>query len=525
MMVAPHAVRSHASQHLDKVIPVTSLFLDSSQKPERKSRGTRRAVCDLAALPLTVAVVGIALWCGAPARVKAQDSVSADVGAEALVDDSVLVDNGVQQSDPSVAQSIAVDRKTSDPSIADRLKDIYQATGWFDTIEVDVNGGVVFLQGVVDSQAHRTWAEATAMNTVDVVAVVNRLSVRGPSVWNFAPAIESMQQLGRDIMFLLPLLIIATVIVIVAIFVARVAGGIAQHASRRRVPSPLLRQVIGNVTMTLIAIVGVYIALRVSGLTRLAVTLLGGTGLVGLALGFAFRDIAENYLASILISLNHPFRVGDLIEVDGSKGFVRKVTTRGTVLNTLEGNQIQIPNSTVFKSKILNFTATPLLRLQFNVGIGFDDPVATAQAILMETLVKHPAVNNDPPPLVLVDTLGSATVNLQCLYWIDQTRHSPLKVGSSVIRLAKDALVVGGVSMPDEAREVIFPNGVPIRKLDSHQAQSKTEQRIESTDAVRPPVEAPERSAGEGDFSNEQSEVMRVTDDDETIRNEVNLIE
>ena len=129
-----------------------------------------------------------------------------------------------------------------------------------------------------------------------------------------------------------------------------------------------------------------HIALRVSGLTRLATTLLGGTGLIGLAIGFAFRDIAENFLASILLSLNHPFGVGDLIEVDGTIGYVRKVTTRATILATFEGNQVQIPNSTIYKGKITNYSATPLCRLSFGVGIGFVDSAQHAQELIMKVL-------------------------------------------------------------------------------------------------------------------------------------------
>ena len=82
--------------------------------------------------------------------------------------------------------------------------------------------------------------------------------------------------------------------------------------------------------------------------------------LIGLALGFAFRDIAENFLSSLLMSIHAPFRVGDLIEVDSTTGFVRKVTPRATVLATFDGSQVQIPNSTIYKGKIVNFTATPL---------------------------------------------------------------------------------------------------------------------------------------------------------------------
>src|SRR5690606_37970753 len=134
---------------------------------------------------------------------------------------------------------------------------------------------------------------------------------------------------------------------------------------------------------------GLYLVLKVSGLTRLAVTVLGGTGLMGLVLGFAFRDIAENFLASILISMQNPFASGDLIEVAGHTGFVQSVNTRSTLLITLEGNHVQIPNATIYKETITNFTAIPNARFDFLVGIGYDDSLTLAQSVALQVLLDH----------------------------------------------------------------------------------------------------------------------------------------
>ncbi|MDV6032373.1 MAG: mechanosensitive ion channel [Phycisphaera sp. RhM] len=432
-----------------------------------------------------------------------------DVAAE------VTGDGGTEQVD--VAERIDVDPVNSDERIERRIREIMEATGWFDAPAVDVDRGVAFLEGTADSKKHQAWAEATAMNTSDVVAVVNRIEVAEQPLWNLAPAIASLKQLGHETTAILPLIVVALVIGVLSYYLAIVAAGLTRWLTRNRIDSALLRQVAGNVVAVVIFIIGVYVALRVSGLTRLAVTLLGGTGLVGLALGFAFRDIAENYLASILLSLNHPFRVGDLIEVEGAKGFVRKVTTRGTILNTLEGNQIQMPNSAVYKGKITNFTATPLSRRDFKVGIGFDDSIVEAQEIIMGVLNDQTTVVSDPAPLVIVDSLGSATVNLHVLYWFDQTQHSPLKVSSSVIRQVKQKLTEAEITMPDEARELVFPQGVPVRMLEANPQSSTQPKR-------RPTQPEPAVSTGEGDLTSEQDEVMRATDNDETIDDETNLI-
>ncbi len=455
-------------------------------------------------------------------NVSAQDipPTTDDVAAETSATDSES-----QQDEDHVAENIQVDPINSDDRIQLRLDEILDATGWFAESEVRVDRGVVFLSGIANSEKHHAWAEATAMNTSDVVAVVNRMKVAEQPFWNFAPALQSLKELGRETTSLLPLVLVAIIIAILSYYIARLAAMLTRKLTNRSLDSTLLQQVAGNVVGVLIFIIGFYIALRVSGLTRLAVTLLGGTGLVGLALGFAFRDIAENYLASILISLNHPFRVGDLIEVgdvgsSGAKGYVRKVTTRGTILSTLEGNQIQLPNSTVYKGMVTNYTATPLSRLDFGVGIGFDDSISEAQQLIMAVLNAHDAVVDEPPPMVLVESLGSATVNLRVYYWYDLTKHSGLKLGSSIIRQVKRTLTEAEITMPDEARELVFPNGVPVQMIESLDGKStKTIERIKKPKLVETAV-----NSGEDNLKTEQGDVMKATDGDETTEDEANLI-
>ncbi|MEO9933594.1 mechanosensitive ion channel family protein [Rhodopirellula bahusiensis] len=461
-------------------------------------------------------LIGVSLHFGALTnQIHAQDEspTADDVAAEVTGADTESTRKAAQ-----VADEVQVDPVNSDQRIETRLQEIMEATGWFTEPLVEVDRGVAFLSGTADTTNHREWAEATAIKTSDVVAVVNRVKVAELPLWNFAPAIASLKQLGREATGVLPLVLVAIAVAMLSYMLARAGAGLTRYFTRSRIDSSLLRQVAGNVVAVLIFIVGVYVALRVSGLTRLAVTVLGGTGLVGLALGFAFRDIAENYLASILISLNHPFRVGDLIEVEGAKGFVRKVTTRGTVLNTLEGNQIQMPNSTVYKGKIINYTATPLSRQDFTVGIGFEDSIVEAQEIVMSVLNDHVGVVNDPAPIAIVESLGSATVNLRVYYWFDQTTHSPLKVSSSVIRLVKQKLTEAEITMPDEARELVFPRGVPVQVVENLPTAPPS---LPKPSASRT---EPTQSVGEGDLKAEQSEVLRATEDDEIVEGEANLI-
>ncbi|MEM6561551.1 MAG: mechanosensitive ion channel family protein, partial [Planctomycetota bacterium] len=216
----------------------------------------------------------------------------------------------------------------------------------------------------------------------------------------------------------------------------------------------------------LVILGGLYLFLRITGLTAIALTVVSGTGIIGLVIGFAFRDIAENFLASILISVQTPFQIGDVVEVTGYTGVVQKVTMRGTVLVDFDGNHIQIANATIYKSTIKNFTANPKLRLTFVIGIGYDASVKLAQDAALKVLNHHSAVLDDPEPTVLADNLGSSTINMKIYFWIDGSKHNGLKVKSSMIRLVLRALENAGISMPDDAREIIFPDGVPVRQVE-----------------------------------------------------------
>ena len=156
---------------------------------------------------------------------------------------------------------------------------------------------------------------------------------------------------------MLPLIVVALVVIAISWIFARLTLYLLRRGLLGRSLSRLLREVIARVGGVLVMLVGLYLVLRIAGLTQLALTLVGGTGLLGLVLGIAFRDITENFLASLFLSLQQPFREGDLVEVANVTGYVQRLTSRTTVLMTLDGNQVQVPNSTVFKSTIRNFTS------------------------------------------------------------------------------------------------------------------------------------------------------------------------
>lgn len=350
-----------------------------------------------------------------------------------------------------------------DEEIRKRLQSVLKATDWFIDPQVRVEEGVVFLNGRVESEVLKKWAGDLARNTQDVVAVANRMKVSDPPVWDFRPATSGLLVLWRDFIRSLPLFVFGLFILALSVGASRLATRGTLAFIGQRIQAKLLRKVIARGVSVFVFLFGFYIVLKVAGLTQLALTVVGGTGLIGLVVGIAFREITENFLASIFLSMLRPYEMGDLVEISGVTGYVQQLNVRTTILMTLDGNIVQIPNATVYKSNLHNFTTNANRREDFVIRIGYDDSITKAQEIARKVLTNHPAVLTDPEPSVLVETLETTTVNLRVYFWLNGREYSWMKVRSSIIRLVKLALQQQGFWMPPgDIHERTVPQGMPM---------------------------------------------------------------
>ena len=407
-------------------------------------------------------------------------------------------------SDPQ--KEVAVAPSVRDSEIEDRLRRILSASEWFTALEVSVREGIVFLDAQSETDERKEWARQLALRTEGVVAVVDRIEVDAQISWDLAPTWHEIERLADRAKWFAPLTVVSLLILFLAWMLSRGVAALARHSLRARIPSPLLLQFVARTLSIPVLLIGLYLVLQVAGLTRLAVTVLGGTGLVGIILGLAFREIAENSLASILLSVRNPFRAGDWIRVAGHQGIVQSLNMRTTVLLTMDGNHVQIPNALVFKSIIENFSTNPNRRSEFIVGIGYDDSVPEAQAVIIDALRAHPAVLDDPEPNALVDELGASTVDIRVQFWFDGKSYSIFKVRSALMRQVKQALQNAGISMPDASREIIFPNGVLVRHAPASSSDGEAPAPAPRIGA------AANATSGEGDLASEVDELERQAD-------------
>ena len=418
----------------------------------------------------------------------------------------------------SPSQAVSVEPTARDEQIADRIVGILRSTGWYKFSRVEVKDGIVFLDGRTTNADHKRWARDLASQTQDVVAVVNRIQVVQEANWSFAPALGEIKSVGKRIVTSLPLIVLALIILPLTWWLSSLAARGIRRWLLSGIASPFLRDIISRAIALPIFLIGLFVVLQVAGLTQIAVSVVGGAGVIGIVVGFAFRDIAENFLASLLLSIRRPFQSGDYIEVAGMAGSVRSMNTRSTVLLSPEGNHIQIPNAMIFKSTIVNYTSSANRRDTLVIGVGYDVSVARAQSLILEVIAGHEAVLNQPEPMILVDGLGSSTVNIKAYYWVNAKDFSVLKVKSALLRQVTKRLTEEGVSMPDDAREIIFPQGVPVLQLEG--AAEKSALAIASQEFSEGAKQVAAAAAAddampevEGNLLNEQSDVEQATAD------------
>lgn len=288
--------------------------------------------------------------------------------------------------------------------------------------------------------------------TVVIVSSIERFSDHLLMLWN-------------SFLGIAPSLLLGLLIFIIFFFLAKPLSYLILRPIGYLSSSVLVHNVARRGVSIFIMLLGLYIFLSFAGLTQAALAVVSGTGFLGIIIGFAFRDIAENFISSLLLSIQRPFRLGDVIEVQGLKGVVNKMTARGTTLVDFDGNHLQIPNATIYKNVIKNFSANPWIRGSFAIGVGYDSSIQLARDTILKMIAQESAVLKEPDAQVLVDSLGSSTINLVVSFWIDGHKYELIKVASVLMRKSVRSLESVGVSMPDDAREVIFPQGIPIVKL------------------------------------------------------------
>lgn len=288
--------------------------------------------------------------------------------------------------------------------------------------------------------------------------------------------IETFSNFGHAVVDKSPEMLLALFFFLVFVMLGLLWRRFVNRRLRKRWKDSIATTFVSSIGKWTFYIIGLAIALYILGFGGLASGMLAGAGLGAIIIGFAFKDIAENFLAGIILAVNRPFQMNDIIEVEGYKGKVVRLEGRSTHLRMPDGRDVFVPNAVIVKTVLTNYTRDGYIRQDFLVGLDTGADVKKARELVLACLSENENILETPAPNVLVDNLGVCTIDLKVLFWINVffTGEEPAQgnkletVKSAIMRDVKDTLLENGFDLPSYVLEhKIYDPNLPIPILNT----------------------------------------------------------
>lgn len=253
----------------------------------------------------------------------------------------------------------------------------------------------------------------------------------------------------------LPDLLAALVVVVIFYGLAKLTTHLTRRSFRYSDAPASLQQLIARVSGTITFVIGVIIALNVLGLRRTVTTALAGAGVIGIALGFAFQDIAANFISGVFLVFRKPFTVGDIITIGDHTGAVEEINLRATKLHALDGRMIYIPNRKVFSGDITNYSELGTRRVEVACGVSYEDDLEYATKIAVNAIENLDVARADKPVEVYFGEFGDSSINFTLRFWVDFGAQTDfLQARDKAIKTVQTRFAEEGIDIPFPIRDV-----------------------------------------------------------------------
>jgi len=258
----------------------------------------------------------------------------------------------------------------------------------------------------------------------------------------------------------LPTILIALVILTIGFLIAAGLKNLILKKIKPRLTNTLSADFISQMTSIIIRLIVIVMALNLLGFKNFTTQILAGAGILTFVVGFAFKDIGENFLAGIILAFKSPFRMKDLIESGTILGYVQELNLRETLVKTPDGKDVFIPNGQILKNPLINYTIDGFLRYEFIIGLDYNSNIAEGLKIISDSVAEVNDVLNtqNKKTTVLIDELTASTINFKILFWIDtfkstsKTYHNNIR--SAVIDKVVQNLLKNGFYLPSTIVEI-----------------------------------------------------------------------
>ncbi|MGM8939651.1 mechanosensitive ion channel domain-containing protein [Psychrobacter glaciei] len=361
-----------------------------------------------------------------------------------------------------------------DNDIRQRINGIFSEIEGLQAVSVSVTQGVVTLAGETPNEKKAQQAINLTNRLTDVVTVEDNINRTLDVQDNVTTVYQGLKAQVKNLVKAVPLLLVGIVIFgLVTWFGSWFSN--RKKMWQRLTPNPFVAELLAQTVKVIFIIFGLILALSLIGAETILGTLLGGAGVIGIAVGFAVKDTIENYIASLMLSIRQPFRARDQIVINGQEGIVVRLTSRATILMTLDGNQLRIPNAEVFKGTILNYTKNPERRFTFELGVDANDDPLAAIKVGIDAICQLDFVLNEPKAIAVITNVGDSNIILEFQIWVDQSETDFAKARSIAIRETKHALENEGFSLPEPIYRLRF-NDELEKALEHMQGNNRSNQ-------------------------------------------------
>ena len=433
-------------------------------------------------------------------------SISAALGVEdAIPDSTATADDDTSEtniSTPTPAPPPAINGESTnngqiettptlqkDNDIRQRINGIFSEIEGLQAVTVSVTQGVVTLAGETANEKKAQQAINLTNRLTDVVTVDDNINRTLDVQENVSTVYQGLKAQLENLVKALPLLLVG---IVIFALVTWFGSWLSRRKKmwQRLTPNPFVAELLSQTIKVIFIIFGLILALSLIGAETVLGTLLGGAGVIGIAVGFAVKDTIENYIASLMLSIRQPFRARDQVVINGQEGIVVRLTSRATILMTLDGNQLRIPNAEVFKGTILNYTKNPERRFTFELGVDANDDPLAAIKVGLDAIHTLAFVLNEPKAIAVITNVGDSNIVLEFQVWVDQSETDFAKARSIAIRETKHALEDKGFSLPEPIYRLRFNN--KLEKAFEHmQSSVSNTNNVQSDITITPSIPEP----------------------------------
>jgi small conductance mechanosensitive channel len=255
----------------------------------------------------------------------------------------------------------------------------------------------------------------------------------------FQLLLAKMELWLRALVLMLPNLIIATLVLILTFFAARILRKTSDKLLIRFTHSSSLNNLVGTTVYVTILMLGIFFTLSILKLDKTVTTLLAGAGIIGLALGFAFQDIAANFISGVIIAIRKPFVVGDVIETNEHFGTIERINLRTVDVRRQTGELVKIPNRKVFETSVINFSHYGIRRIDLKVGVSYAEDLERVQEVVKEAMVGIKGMIEGKEVEVVFTEFNTSSIDFLVRYWIHYKRQTDFVYAKSdaIIKIKK----------------------------------------------------------------------------------------